>query len=314
MTDQQTTLSPSGVEPKRRCGFVALVGLPNAGKSTLLNALVAEDLAAVSPKPQTTRFQVRGISIRDASQIVLIDTPGLMAQPQSTFERAMVRAAVDAPGEADILLVIVDVGRGKGQLDKILERLRMGFETGKAAPKLWVVLNKIDTVRKPTLLTWAATYQDKVERLFMISAEKRDGTEDLHKALADEMPEGPWHFDPDTLTTLPMRLWSSEITREVLLHKLGKEVPHQLYVETEVFEPAARRATRICQVVHVAEQGHKKIVLGKGGTMIKEISQEARQLIRARLKKRVHLFLYVRHTPLWMEKPDFFNLFGLERT
>ncbi len=289
----------------KKCGFVALLGQPNAGKSTLLNVFLDASLAAVSPKPQTTRFPIRGISIVQQSQIVVVDTPGLLAKPQSRLEKSMIQAAQDAPFEADVVLVVVDVTKSKKQLARALEHIKG------PRPRLWVALNKIDKIKKEELLTWAAAYGSEADRIFMISAAKKNGTKDLHHALADVMPEGAWLFEDDMLTTLPERLWAAEITREVLLRMLGQELPHKLYVETEEFTKASRGFVRIHQVIHVAEKNHKKMILGRAGQMIKEISIRAREAMCERLGRKVHLFLYVRHTPLWEEKADFYRLVGL---
>lgn len=290
----------------QRCGTVAVMGLPNAGKSTLLNALIQASVAAVSPKAQTTRFQVRGVVTSGDAQIIIIDTPGLLKRAGDRLERAMLRASQSAPLEADIILAVIDVTRGKKQLDAVLEHV-----TDDDPPPLWVVLNKIDKVSKESLLEWAALYADRAAEIFMISATREDGTTDILKALADAMPKRPWLFDQETLTTLSTRLWAAEVTREVLLHALGQEVPHKLYVETETMDDAARGALRIGQVIHVADKAHKKIVLGQGGAMIKNISTTAREKMTERLQRKIHLFLYVRHTADWAEKSDFYRMTGL---
>ena len=290
----------------QRCGTVAVMGLPNAGKSTLLNALIQASVAAVSSKAQTTRFQVRGIVTDGDAQIIIIDTPGLLKHASDRLERAMLRASQSAPLEADIILAIIDVTRGKKQLDAVLAHI-----VEDNPPRLWVVLNKIDKVPRESLLEWAALYADRAPEIFMISATREDGTADILKALADAMPERPWLFDQETLTTLSTRLWAAEVTREVLLHALGQEVPHKLYVETETVDDAAGGALRIGQVIHVADKAHKKIVLGQGGAMIKKISTTAREKMTERLQRKIHLFLYVRHTADWAEKSDFYRMTGL---
>jgi GTP-binding protein Era len=290
----------------QRCGTVAVMGLPNAGKSTLLNALIQASVAAVSPKAQTTRFQVRGIVTDGDAQIIIIDTPGLLKRASDRLERAMLRASQSAPLEADIILAMIDVTRGKKQLDAVLAHI-----VEDNPPPLWVVLNKIDKVPRESLLEWAALYADRAAEIFMISATREDGTADILKALADAMPERPWLFDQETLTTLSTRLWAAEVTREVLLHALGQEVPHKLYVETETVDDAAGGALRIGQVIHVADKAHKKIVLGQGGAMIKKISTTAREKMTERLQRKIHLFLYVRHTADWAEKSDFYRMTGL---
>jgi len=290
---------------QKRAGFVALVGMPNAGKSTLLNALVARPLSITSPKPGTTRFPLRGVGCVDNTQIVVVDTPGLLQRPKTTLDRAMVRSALDALAEVDHILVVVDVSRPDPwkKLQNVLAEM--------PASQLWVVFNKIDQIHKPKLLKWAAKYQDRVSRIFMVSALHKEGTADVWQALATQMPEGPWLFDAQTCATLPQRLWSAEITREILLHTLQEEIPHQLYVETERFETGAKGALIIGQVIHVQTRGHKKIVLGKGGDKIKEVGQRARLAIAARFKKTVHLYLHTRVTEDWMDKPAFYRMVGL---
>ena len=282
------------------------MGLPNAGKSTLLNALIHASVAAVSPKAQTTRFLIRGIVTQENAQIIIIDTPGLLARAGDRLERAMIRASESAPLEADLILAVIDVTRGKKQLDAIFEHVK-----DDNPPPVWVVLNKIDKVPREALLGWADLYKDRAAQIFMISATRQDGSQQILKALGQAMPLRPWLFDKDMLTTLPTRLWATEVTREVLLGALGQEVPHKLYVETETMDDAARGSLRIGQVIHVGDKAHKKIVLGQGGAMIKKISTQARERMTERLQRKIHLFLYVRHTPDWMEKSDFYRMTGL---
>jgi len=290
-----------------RSGVVALMGLPNAGKSTLLNALLNQPLAITSAKSGTTRFPLKGVGRSHDSQLVLIDTPGLFESATSPLEKAMLHAAENAPFEADIWLLVVDVTRGKAQLEHILSH----FPELKRPP-LWVVLNKIDAVSKTSLLAWADTYKNKVERLFMVSALKTDGTDDLWRALGEAMPERAWLFDPDVMTTLPTRLFVAEVTREVLLEKLSHEIPHHLYVETEQLEERPR-SLKIHQVIHVTNPSQKPIILGAKGTMIHTVGVDARGRMMARLGKKIHLFLHVRVTPKWQQQTEFYHLLGLEQ-
>lgn len=290
-----------------RCGFVALLGLPNAGKSTLLNAFVGQAVSITSPKPQTTRFPVRGIGLSGDAQVIVVDTPGLLGKPKTVLDRSMLRSATAELSQVDQVLLVVDVTKSD-PWPAIQKRLGADLP-----PTIWVAFNKIDLIQKPKLLEWAARYKDRAARIFMVSAKKQDGTDDIWKALGDAMPKGPWMYDAETLTTLPQRVWAAEVTRQVLLESLKEEVPHHLYVETERFEKGARRALIIGQVIHVSAAGHKKIVLGKKGQRLKEIGTRARLLLSQRFHKKVHLYLFVRVTENWMDKSDFYRMAGLEK-
>ncbi len=289
-----------------RCGFVAVIGLPNAGKSTLVNSLVGQKISIVSRKVQTTRSRVLGVALSGMSQIILLDTPGFLKAPQKRLEKSMVRAALEAPKEADLTLLIVDVSRQSPEGQKtLLEQVRK--------QKIWVVLNKIDQIDKPKLLIWADFFRSfpKVERTFMISALTGSGIPDLLKALSQVMPMGPWLFPHDQVATTPQRLLAAEITREVLFQHVHQEVPYNLYVETEAWETFRNGSVKISQIIHVMKETQKAIVLGHEGKKIKTLSTLARQQIADVLGVPVHLFLHVNVTPDWMERTSFYALMGL---
>ena len=319
MSFRKTVIEDTSKDPKtarnnqekspQKCGVVALMGLPNAGKSTLLNTLLDHPVAITSHTSGTTRFPLRGACVFENTQLVLIDTPGLFEKARSTLEKAMLRAAEGAPIEADLWLLVIDVTKGKKQLEHILSHFSQ-----KNRPPLWIVLNKIDQVQKPALLNWADTYQKVSDRLFMVSALEKDGTQDLLTALLKAMPKGPWIFAQDVVTNIDKSLMLAEMTREALLHTLKEEVPHKLYVETEKIERAPRKTLKVNQVIHVSAASHKSIILGKGGKTIKMLGQQARRRMENFFQHPVHLFLYVRHTPLWMEKASFYKMVGLEIT
>jgi GTP-binding protein Era len=292
----------------RRCGLVAVVGLPNAGKSTLVNALVGQKITIVSHKVQTTRNRVMGIALSQGSQIVLMDTPGILKDPQKRLERAMVQAAWDAPRDGDVTLFIVDAQHPEtGRHLGILENLQ-GLKT-----PLWVVLNKIDKVKRPTLLAQASAFQNYsfVDKVFMISALKEDGTQDILQALAQAVPSGPWLFPEEDVATAPERLLAAEITRETIFRFLHAELPYTSYVETEHWEVFRNGNVKISQSIHVLKESQKAIVLGNKGHQIKLLSTRARQALEHTLGVPVHLFLQVKVTPDWMERPSFYNTMGL---
>lgn len=299
----QASESPSCEQ--QRAGFVALVGMPNAGKSTLLNAFLNMPLAITSPKAQTTRFPMRGVGVQGNTQIILVDTPGLLQKVKTPLDKAMLKAAINHLQDADVTLLVIDVTCADpwAQLHKIW---------GAQAPKnLWVVFNKIDKIAKTRLLVWAKRYQERTQHIFMVSALHEKGTQDVWQALAQAMPVSPWLFDADVCLTMPYQLWSAEIVREVCLKELNEEIPHKLYVEPERFEEQSARSVVINQVVHVESKGHKKIILGKQGERIKTIGQKARLLLEKRLRRKVHLYLYVRVSENWMHKPDFYRMVGM---
>jgi GTP-binding protein Era len=292
-----------------RCGYIALLGAPNAGKSTLLNRLVGAKLAIVSPKVQTTRARLLGIIAREESQLVFIDTPGIFA-PKRRLERAMVNAAWEGAKEADIDVVLVDASRG---LDADTRRILDGL---KAAGKRRAILalNQIDKVKREALLPMAGamTQAYEFERVFMISGLNGDGVEDLLAYLAGAVPEGPWLFPADEMTDAPLRLLAAEITREQIFLQLHQELPYASTVETEAWEEFADGSVKISQLIHVARDSQKPIMLGKGGSRIKSIGEAARAELEKLLGRRVHLFLQVKVSGDWTEDKERYEAMRLD--
>ena len=291
-----------------RCGYVALLGAPNAGKSTLLNALVGSKISIVSRKVQTTRFVIRGLLIEGKTQIIFVDTPGLF-QPQKRLDRAMVKAAWDKAGDANYAALLIDVERGFGDDNlRIIERLN-----DRKAPKL-LILNKIDTLPREKLLELASRGQElmKPDSIFMVSALKGDGVKDIAKYLEDKLPAGPWLYPDDQLSDLPMRLLASEVTREKLFDRLHDELPYSLTVTTEQWDEKKDGSVRIEQTVYVTRDGQKKIVLGKKGEMIKAVSMASRTELSKLIDKNVHLFLHVKTRENWADDPSHYRDVGLE--
>ena len=293
-----------------RCGYVALVGAPNAGKSTLLNLLVGAKLSIVTPKAQTTRSRVLGVVVRGTAQLVFIDTPGIFA-PKRRLDRAMVAAAWAGAEDADIVVVVVDAARGFDEdTRQILGRLK---GTGR---RLLLALNKIDLVRREALLPLADALgkECNFERIFMVSSTSGDGTGDLADYLAAALPEGPWLFPGDHLTDVPQRLLAAEITREQVFLQLHQELPYATAVETEGWEERADGSVKITQTIHVQRAGQKAIVLGKGGAQVKRIGAASRAELERLLERRVHLFLFVRVTENWDEDRAHYEAVGLDFT
>ena len=291
-----------------RCGYVALLGAPNAGKSTLLNRLVGSKLAIVSPKVQTTRARLLGIVARGESQLVLVDTPGIFA-PKRRLERAMVNAAWEGAKEADIALVLVDAERGiDADTRRILDGLK---EAGKRAI---LALNQIDKVKREALLPMAGAISQEHDfaRVFMISGLNGDGVEDLLDYLAATVPEGPWLFPADEMTDAPLRLLAAEITREQIFLQLHQELPYASTVETEAWEEFADGSVKISQLIHVARDSQKPIMLGKGGSRIKSIGAASRAELEKLLGRRVHLFLEVKVTEDWTEDKERYEAMRLD--
>jgi GTPase len=292
----------------QRCGFVAIVGAPNAGKSTLLNRLLGTKLAIVTPKPQTTRRRMLGIVIEGETQILLVDTPGIFA-PRRRLDRAMVGAAWTGAFEADLVMMLIDAQRGiDGDAQMVLDGL------GKHPRPAIAVLSKIDLVDKRDLLPLAARLDRThlFQAVMMISALADDGVADLKRHLAAAMPEGPWHFPEDQLTDLSERLIAAEITRERLYLELRQELPYASAVETERWQDQEDGSVRIEQTIHVEREGQKAIVLGKGGRQIKHIGELARAEMERSFGRRVHLFLFVRVTEGWAESREHLAALGLE--
>jgi GTP-binding protein Era len=291
-----------------RCGFVALIGAPNAGKSTLLNALVGSKVSIVSPKVQTTRNLVRGIAISGKTQIVFMDTPGIFA-PRRRLDRAMVAAALSGAADADLASLLVDAKKG---LD---EETRAIIEKLKEIPhKKILILNKIDLVKRDELLALTKQANELLpfERTFMISATKRDGVSDLLTYFATSLPTGPWHYPGDEITDVPMRLMAAEITREKLYLRLHEELPYQSTVETDSWKDLRDHSVRIEQTIFVERESQRKIVLGEGGRMIKSISMDARRDIASAIGQKVHLFLHVKVREDWENDPERYRAQNLE--
>ncbi len=307
--------SPGTDTPARtHAGFIALIGAPNAGKSTLLNSLIGSPLAIVSPKVQTTRTRMTGICMAGDTQLAFIDTPGIFA-PKRRLDRAMVAAAWSAIEGADAVVLVVDAERAAHaptRLDpetaEIIARLRA--RNYKAA----LVLNKIDLVAREALLAVVAAHDAALpfERVFMISARNGDGVDDLKAWLVAAMPEGPWLFPPDQLSDLPMRLLAAEITREQAFLQLHQELPYGLTVETERWEERDDGSARIDQIILVARETHKRMVIGKGGAKVRALGEAARRKLEEMLERRVHLFLHVKVKPDWMERAEHYREIGLD--
>ncbi|MEM6742317.1 MAG: GTPase Era [Pseudomonadota bacterium] len=304
-------LSAPGASPEgSRCGFVALIGEPNAGKSTLMNRLVGAKVSIVTHKVQTTRARVRGVALRGPAQIVFVDTPGLF-RPRRRLDRAMVAAAWTGAEDADVVVLLVEAHRGLTEgVEAILDAL------DERGPKASVVLalNKIDRVDPPALLELAQALNARrtFGATFMISAANGSGCGDLMAWLADRMPEGPWLYPEDQVADLPLRLLAAETTREKLMLRLHQELPYQLTVETEAWEDRKDGSAAITQVIYVMRDGHKGIVLGKRGETIKAVGAAARAELSTFLDRKVHLFLEVRARPKWMDERERYESMGLD--
>ncbi|MBA3511408.1 GTPase Era [Sphingomonas sp.] len=291
-----------------RCGFVAVIGAPNAGKSTLVNALVGQKVAIVSAKAQTTRARLMGIAIEDEAQILLVDTPGIFA-PRRRLDRAMVAAAWAGAEDADLVLLVIDAA---ARLGERVEAMLAGVE-GHSQP-LMIALNKVDIAPKEDLLALAAQLSERLNprQLFMVSATTGDGVADLKRALADAMPEAPWHFPADQLSDATERMVAAELTREQIYGQLHAELPYSSVVATEKWEDRKDGSTVIHQQILVDRDSQKAIVLGKGGTRLKSIGQAAREAIAEHLGRKVHLFLHVKVNPRWDEDRSLYRDIGLE--
>ncbi len=293
-----------------RAGFVALIGEPNAGKSTLLNRMVGAKVSIVTHKVQTTRARIRGVALEGASQIVFVDTPGLF-KPRRRLDRAMVAAAWGGAADADIVVLMVEAHRGVTEgVEAILASLAERGGDGKVA----LAINKIDRVEAPVLLGLTEDLNDRFPfaETFMISAEKGHGVDRLRDWLAGEVPEGPWLYPEDQIADMPMRMLAAEMTREKLTLRLHQELPYQLTVETEAWEERDDGSVRIDQIVYVARDGHKGIVLGKKGETIKAVGQLAREEIAEFLGRKVHLFLQVKVRTGWLEEAERYSEMGLD--
>ncbi|WP_447762437.1 GTPase Era [Sphingopyxis panaciterrae] len=291
-----------------RCGFVAVVGAPNAGKSTIVNALVGQKVAIVSPKAQTTRTRLMGVAMDGETQIVLIDTPGIFA-PTRRLDRAMVAAAWNSLDQAEAILVMIDAA---AKLGERAERVLQGIE-GRPEKK-FLVLNKVDLTRKDKLLTIATTLNERVafDETFFISASTGDGVPELKATLAALMPEGPWHFPEDEVSDAPERMLAAEITREQLYRQLHEELPYQSTVETEKFTTRKDGSAEIHQQILVARDNQRAIILGHKGERIKEIGSKARAELAELLGRNVHLFLHVKVKANWDEDRSVYRDMGLD--
>ncbi len=298
-------------EPENtRCGFIALVGAPNAGKSTLLNSLVGTKVSIVTHKAQTTRAQIRGVVTEGEAQIVFIDTPGIFT-PKRRLDRAMVGAAWTGAGDADIVALIIDAERGvTAEVESLLE----GLENVRH-PRV-LVLNKIDLIEREKLLGLAAALNEKLrfEATFMISALQGSGVKDFLDWAAAHVPPGPWHFPEDQLTDLTLAITAAEVTREKLFLRIHEEIPYNATVETEKFTIQKDGSYRIDQVVYVTRDTHKKIVLGAGGQTIKAIGADSRRELMEIFEVPVHLFLFVKVREKWADDPERYREMGLEWT
>jgi GTP-binding protein Era len=295
-------------EEQRRAGFVAVIGAPNAGKSTLVNALVGQKVAIVSPKAQTTRARLMGIAIHEKAQILLVDTPGIF-RPKRRLDRAMVAAAWTGAQDADLIVLVIDAAAAvSAEVERIIASLI------ERQHPLFLVLNKVDLVKKGTLLGLSAELTALLNpgQVFMISAAQGDGVPDLKQALADAMPEGPWLYPEDEVSDATDRMVAAELTREQIVNRLHQELPYATAVETETWEDRTDGSTAIRQQILVERDSQKAIVIGKGGRRLKEIGAAARAQIAQHLGRPVHLFLHVKVNPRWDEDRGLYREIGLE--
>ncbi|MEO9650530.1 MAG: GTPase Era [Roseobacter sp.] len=293
-----------------RAGFVALIGEPNAGKSTLLNRMVGAKVSIVTHKVQTTRARIRGVAMEAQSQIVFVDTPGLF-QPRRRLDRAMVAAAWGGAADADVVVLLVEAQRG---VSEGVERILEGLGDIGQGRTVALAINKIDRVQSDALLGLSKDLNDRYPfaETFMISAERGHGVDALRQWLAGEVPEGPWLYPEDQIADLPMRMIAAEMTREKLTLRLHQELPYQLTVETENWEERKDGSARIDQLIYVIRDGHKGIVLGHKGETIKAVSKAAREELEEFLGRRVHLFLQVKVRPNWLDEAERYTEMGLE--
>ncbi len=310
MADIPKSAAPDDAAGPRRCGIIAIIGAPNAGKSTLVNALVGAKVTIISRKVQTTRIQIRGIAMEGASQLVLIDTPGIFA-PKRRLDKAMVASAWAGAADADRVLVLVDAAKG---LDEDVERLFARL-AGEPARHPILVLNKVDRVEdKARLLALVQDLSSRLafERVFMIAALSGDGVAELKRFLAERVPEGPWLYPEDELSDIPVRRLAAEVTREKIYDLLHDELPYQITVETDSWKELRNRSVRVEQTIYVERDSQKAIVLGKGGQTIKRISQASRAELTGIAGQPVHLFLFVKVREGWDRDPERYREMGLD--
>lgn len=296
------------IDPHTKAGFVAVIGAPNAGKSTLVNALVGQKVAIVSPKAQTTRSRLMGIAIEDNAQILLVDTPGIF-EPKRRLDRAMIAAAWTGAQDADLILLVIDAAIGvTAEVVRIIDSL-----DDRQHP-LFLVLNKVDLMKKPGLLALSARLTDRLEpdQVFMVSAANGDGVADLKRALAEAMPEGPWLYPEDDVSDATDRMIAAELTREQLVNQLHQELPYATAIETETWEDRPDGSTAIRQQILVERDSQKAIVIGKGGQRLKAIGAASREQIAEHLGRPVHLFLHVKVNPRWDEDRGLYREIGLD--
>ena len=293
-----------------RAGFIALIGEPNAGKSTLLNRMVGAKVSIVTHKVQTTRARIRGVAMEGESQLVFVDTPGLF-QPRRRLDRAMVAAAWGGAADADVVILLIEANRG---ITEGVERILEGLADIGQGRKVALAINKIDRVEAPVLLGLSKEMNDRYDfaETFMISAERGHGVDTLRHWLAGELPEGPRLYPEDQIADLPMRMIAAEMTREKLTLRLHQELPYQLTVETENWEERKDGSARVDQLIYVVRDGHKGIVLGSKGETIKAVSKASREELEEFLGRKVHLFLQVKVRPNWLDEAERYSEMGLE--
>ena len=299
-------------DPKTYCGFCTIIGAPNAGKSTLINSIVGEKISIVSSKVQTTRTRVLGIVVQDNAQIIFVDTPGLFKPGNDRMEKAIVAAAWQGLAESDLVLFVVDSTKGMSRpVRTIMDRLKNVH--GK---KYILVLNKVDDIARPKLLelTTIMNQAMEFEATFMVSARNNDGVSDIVKYVAKHMPEGPFHYPEDQMSDMPLRLLAAEITREKLFRAIHDEIPYDITVETENWEEFDDGSVKIDQVIYVAREGQKKIVLGKGGEMIGKIGQQSRVELEEIMGRRAHIKLFVKVRENWSEDSERYEVWGLSHS
>ncbi|MGI9368708.1 MAG: GTPase Era [Ruegeria sp.] len=294
----------------KRAGFIALIGEPNAGKSTLLNRMVGAKVSIVTHKVQTTRTRIRGVAMEGDAQLVFVDTPGLF-KPRRRLDRAMVAAAWGGAADADVVVLMVEAHRG---ITEGVERILDGLTEIGQGRKVALAINKIDKVPSEGLLTLTSDLNARYpfSETFMISAERGYGVDDLRKWLAQQLPKGPWLYPEDQIADLPLRMIAAEMTREKLTLRLHQELPYQLTVETEGWEERKDGSAKIDQIIYVMRDGHKGIVLGKKGETIKAVSQAARAELEEFLDRKIHLFLQVKVRPNWLEESERYSEMGLD--
>ena len=291
-----------------QCGIVAIIGEPNAGKSTLINKLVGGKVSIVTPKVQTTRFNIRGVCIEGDAQLIFVDTPGIF-NAEKNFEKAMVQAAWSGIGDADAVLLLIDAKYGlKESTQQLIASLKKNCKKS-----VCLAINKIDTIDKKKLIELAQACDAMMpfERIFMISALKGDGTKDVKSYLGGKMPVGPWLYPEDQMSDISMRLLAAEVTREKIFLKLEQELPYAIFVETEAWEET-ETSVKISQVITVQREGQKKIVLGDKGAMIKSIGISSRKELERMVEKHIHLALFVKVRAGWKDDSENYRLLGLE--